>query len=520
MAQVRPASEISRKDQSRVRVNSRLTCTSDWELEQVKDERAGRLSGDSSSLKARRENCNSEKAYRTPSGKMSKEWRAPHHRYAYLEKERLDDERKMTKPGDILGKNSKLENADDILLQFKTKRIDLVERDWCNTRKEVKTSCTRKCLNGYEISVDLFNPRKFNGIGGEEKVARRDGAKGKVCVRFEKRFNSAPKERTHRTHDETINANKIRLYPFCETSWRKGQLNNEYFFTKNLKQTAVRPVDFGNSRGFESVGDKGTVADHLMVSSVQLTPKKAIERTQKSRPVGATDAEEDGSQMNVMQVLCSPKTPKEGKGLDEMKESSSGELANIIMMHSKSLRETFILLARITASSMMLTSKQVLRLIENGDLNIGKFLIIKKLLLTVHPYQFASIAGEESKHGKEIVSLLFAVLEFIDRCEMIVKRGKGSSSLEACGNMHSEVDCTKRGVIVGKMPAISVMGYSRKNGLYRSDRVESSNRKKSKVELINGKKIRSKKGELQRSSRFTAVQLSSYFKLPFRTIFY
>lgn len=473
----------------------------EWGLEEANYKYTERPSLEHTFSKSKNDMFGMEKASSTPTEKASKACRTPHSRYMYFHKQKNENEEEGSKGREMFKKDPKVENGYGIYFQFTTKRIDLLKRDAINQKKEPRNSYTRKCLDGYEISVDLFKSKSSTRLPDELKSQRKDDAK-QVCVRFERRFKSAPKERTHRSNEETIQSSKIRLYPFYETKWRKEKEGNDgskYLLPKDIKLNekteTIKLMDSGNTKGFGNVEETSNVTEHLKVSSVQLAPKKASDKTQANEANdNAKRGDSQGSDIKVMQVLCSPKVnPDDGETVSDCNFS----LADLLMMNSNSLRETLTLLVRITASSILLTNRQILRLIESGRLNISRFLIIKKLLLALRPTQYASImGGRDNRPRKEIVALLFAVLEFIDRCERVLQQAKRISKLEIYENEDTEVDCTKRGVIIGKMPAISVMGYNRKNGVDNIDHQETSSKKKSNVELIKGKKIRTKRGLL------------------------
>ena len=503
MAQARPASEVSRMSQEWLNMNSKPSnYMSDWEFHPAKQKCAEVIMSEQGSAEGKGGRSNSGKINTALQEKVSRTSRTPQGKTLFIEKQNLENE-EVLQARDLSKKNSKIVDDYDLYLQFTTKRIDLVQRDFSYQKKENKSSQAKKCQNEYEISVDLFKPKSPGGVEDEEKRSlRKNEVKQNVCSRFERRFKSAPKERTHRSNDETIKSSKIRLYPFYEAKWKKEQRNDEgctYLVAKEVKSNekadGTRLIDFG--KGFLNIDESSKVTEHLKVSSLQLAPKKTGDEAQRNDTnVESKEKEKRDSDIKIMQVVCSPRPkPNEEENANEISEGSF-DLANLLMMNSSSLRETLSLLARITASSMMLTNKQILKLIENGDLNISRFLIIKKLLLTIHPHQYPSIAGV-GRPRKEIVSLLFAVLEFIDRCEKILKQAKGISSIELYENGNGEIDCTKRGVVIGKMPAISVMGYSRKNVIVSDKKQDIYKEKKSKVEMIKGRKIRAKKGNFK-----------------------
>ena len=394
---------------------------------------------------------------------------------------------------DLKHNSLKLGDDSELLFQFTAKRMDLVKRGGVWQKKELAISQNRKCAAEYDISIDLLKGKGYAGASNSQKTQQRNEIKQKVCLRFERRFKSAPKERIQRNSDETVKSSKIRLYPFYEAKWGKDEIiDKECAFLlrkevkSNSKMGAIEFTDFGKSLVDSENEEKAN--DHLKISSLQLVPKKILSDNQKTdSKVQAEENRKEEPMVNVMKVVCSPKPKLTAQEEGDRNNESSPDLTNLLMTNSGSLRETIKLIARITASSMLLTDKQILKLMERGNLKISKFLIIKKLLLSIHPHKYDS-SVKESQPRKEIVSLLFAVLGFIDRCEKILKEVKGMSSLELFEKREAEIDCTERGVVVGKMPAISVVSYNHKSDIDNEDYQDSSSGKKKKSRRLTKRK--------------------------------
>ena len=506
LTQTRSALEMHQDVQQ---VNSQSRLVADWELNQSKgiDECCADmlLRGDRVSVKHNEDRNLNGKVNSAPLQKDEIGWRTPQRKCLYPDKQNLGWNEDISKATEEVDKNLNLGNGCELLFQFSAKRMDLIERDGAWQRKEMKISPGRKCRNGYEISIDLLKPKGYCGAGNEEKDQQRNEVKQKVCLRFERRFKSAPKERTHRNNDETIKSNKVHLYPFSEAKWIKDKNDDkdcEYFIIKDSRLSPKRDTmqNIDVRKGLVNIESPTVANEHLKISSLQLVPKNSADERQKTdSKVHPEERRKEESKRNVMKVVCSTKFRTDGHNENEDGiNDGTFDVDNMLTMSSVSLRETLKLLGRITASSMLLTDKQILQLMESGNLKISKFLTIKKLLLSIHPSKYVSVA-KEGRPRKEIAALLSAVLEFIDRCEKILKKAKGLSNLDFYERNDTEIDCTKRGIVIGKMPPISVMSYNYKSDVDNDDHQPESTKKKkkkNKIEPIKTKKIHAKKGDI------------------------
>ncbi|XP_065059401.1 uncharacterized protein LOC135686927 isoform X2 [Rhopilema esculentum] len=419
---------------------------------------------------------------------------------------------------DIFSKNSScLKTDESSCLEFVARRMDLVKRQDVSTKKTERRSAQTRGSFEYDITVNLFKGRIYKGHNCEDASQARSQEKKKVCGRFEKRFKSAPKERITACHEDVLQANKIRLYPFYETKWNKGETGDEsakQCSKLNDKVDLSRQLRFESKKAFTRDERKNDINENLKVSSLQLTAKQRTNEYPESGKKPENREEKSAeSEIKVMKILCPQKSNlEETQGDCEDFLQCGLDLYNLLTMNSTSLRETMLLLARVTASSQLLSNQQILQLIENGDINISRFLIIKKLLLAVHPFNTKTISGSFLvRPRKEILSLLNAVLEFIDRCEKILKQEKRASFLEALNDFDTGIDCIERGVVVGKMPSISVTGYNQgcKNSQTVVDDVASHKEKKKRINLLRSKKLRIKRENTEEYLERKAISIAS-----------
>ena len=511
MAQARSAApEVLGMEQDSTKSKAQQSFTTGWEFAREKciDEFAVVPRTARASISLQRIRNQEGKGHSAPPEKENKRWRASQGKCFYLDKQNSEKNEECSNAKKVSSENQKTASDKcDLLFQFTAKRMDIAERDGAWQKREINISPSRKYRKGYEISIDLLKPKRCNGRSNEEKDQQGNDVKQKACLRFDQRLKIGAKETTHRNLERTIKSGKIRLYPFYEAMWENGKIGDKEYdnvLTKEAKPSskidAMQFISFEKS--LVNTENPSNSNEHLKISTLQLTPKSfSVDKCRTDAKVHAKEKREENSSRNATNTTCSPSLKSHLDEDTDQRNECSDDLANLLMVNSSSLRDTVTLLARITASSLMLTDKQILKLIDGGNLRIKNFLIIKRILLSMNAHEYASVARESQPH-KEAAPLLFAVLGFIDRCEKVLKQANRTSSLENYEkNYAAEVDCTKRGIVIGKMPAISVMSYNHNCDLQidnREDLAKAKRRKKDKkIELLKAKEFLATKGNTQ-----------------------
>ena len=379
-----------------------------------------------------------------------------------------------------------------------TRQIELTTRDKYQFAKQVRSAQIRKFASEYEISIDLRKSRNF--LEGEN-IEKRSEKKKEVCHRFERRFKSAPAGRRTLANEEVLNTNKIRVYPFYEAQWQ-DRFGNHYFPDDYDECYDDAEVPNQNKRYFKlirkedrrpcSAAEIAELVKHdLKVSSVQLAArnlKLKHEQTDK-KDASATD-EIPKSDLEISRSCCSHQELNKEENYSKDFEFPEAYLnsPNLLETNLKNMQATLELLARVAAGAKNLSEEQLLRLIQNGNIIISKFLIIRKLLFNL---QLRYLQKQDNKP----ISSIKMVLDFIDRCEKIYNESDLSVDGIGEGYFTSAVDCIKRGKVVGKMPPIEVKGFDRE-GKFKDKKIEyAALEQKKKNGTITTKKLQTKKGK-------------------------
>ena len=535
MAQARSAApEVLGMEQVSMKSKAHRSFIADWEFAQEKsiDEFNVEPKTARASISLQRIGNREGKGHSAPLVKEKKRWKASQGKCLYSEKQNLGQNEEPSNAKEASSESQKIASDNcELLLEFTAKRMDIVQRDGAWQKRDMNISPSRKYRKGYEISIDLLKPKSCNGRRNEERSHQGNDVKQKACLRFEQRFKSAPKERTHRHCEGTIKSGKIWLYPFYEAMWRTGKVcDKDYnnFLTKEAKSSSrIDAIQFINAeKNLVNAENPSNPNENLKISTLQLTPKSfSDDKCRTDAKVHAKENSEENFSSNAANSACSPSLKSHvDKDADKGNERSD-DFVNFLMVNSSSLRDTVTLLARISASSLMLTDKQILKLIDCGNLRMKNFLIIKRILLSMNANEYASIAKDSHPH-KEAAPLLFPVLGFIDRCEKVLKQAKRASSLENYEkNDASEVNCTKRGIVVGKMPAISVVSYNHNCRLHSDDREDfakvKKRKKKKKAEFLKTKEFLATRGNIQLKISVTdSVECDFQFRLCKRPLLF
>ena len=395
--------------------------------------------------------------------------------------------------------NEKMREADLQTFHYLiTRQIELTTRDKYQFAKQVRSAQIRKFAREYEISIDLRKSR--NCLEGEN-IEKRGEKKKEVCRRFERRFKSAPAGRRTLANEEVLNTNKIRLYPFYEAQWQ-DEFGNLYVpadydecyddvHLPNQNERYFRLIRREDRRPCSATEISELVKHDLKVSSVQLAARNLkLKHEQTNKKHASMTDEIPKSDIELSKSCCShgELNNEENHCKDFEFPEAYLDSPNLLETNVKNMRATLELLVRVAAGAKNLKEEQLLRLIQNGNIIISKFIIIRKLLLTL---QLRYLQKQDNK----AISSIKMVVDFIDRCEKVYNDSNLSVGGFGEGYFTSAVDCVKRGKVVGKMPSIEVKGFDREGNIKDKKTEHAALEQKKQNPLMTTKKLQMKKGK-------------------------